>query len=75
MRIAEQIDSYGIIVSLLVFLSLVGHMVLHSFSTGESLITVLGFQEFINHFSTAIALIVVGVPEGLPMAISLGLAF
>ena len=61
--------------SLFVFLALVGHMVLHSLSAGTSLITAEGFQEFMNHFSTAIALIVVGVPEGLPMAISLGLAF
>ncbi len=43
--------------------------------TGSNGFRLETIMEAINHFSTALSLFIVAVPEGLPLAISLGIAF
>ena len=74
--IGQQIELFGVLVAILVFLTLIIHMFVKiHLNVDREIWSQATLQEFINHFSLAVALIIVGVPEGLPMAITLGLAF
>jgi len=76
--LAEQIGLVGTISAGLTFLCLLGHIVFNSYSTGN-------FQEHffqldtvgavVKAFIIAISIIVVSVPEGLPLAVTISLAF
>ncbi|XP_041024479.1 calcium-transporting ATPase 4, plasma membrane-type-like [Juglans microcarpa x Juglans regia] len=74
--VATLIGKIGLIVAVLTFVVLIGRYLLekalnHEFSDWSSsdALTIL------NYFATAITIIVVAVPEGLPLAVTLSLAF
>ncbi|KAI7872032.1 PMCA-type calcium-translocating P-type ATPase [Spinellus fusiger] len=73
--LADQIAKFGCIAAGLMFIALVMKMVVVSLSTGQwtplsELASIL-----INIIIQAITIVVVAVPEGLPMAVTLALAF
>ena len=75
-RIATQIGGYGYICAFFIFLAQCLFLILKILIDGstelldqETLIKLLDF------FTTAMAIIIVAVPEGLPLAVSISLAF
>ena len=69
-------EKIGVVLSTLIFLIQCVHLIRRVMTEeGRSLVSLRTFQELNNALSTALALVVVAVPEGLPMAISIGLAF
>lgn len=52
------------------------HLVLESlFFGGESLFQFHTLQELLNFFIVAVTIVVVAVPEGLPLAVTIALAY
>ena len=65
----------GTVVAIFVLAALIFHLILNIIFGVKDLISLETLQEIVNHISCAIALVIVTVPEGLPLAITLGLAF
>ncbi|MBR4802041.1 MAG: calcium-translocating P-type ATPase, PMCA-type [Bacteroidales bacterium] len=70
-KLGSQIGKVGITVSVLVFIALL----FYELHNGLSLSTPDGINHLITMFMLAVTLIVMAVPEGLPMSISLALAY
>ena len=70
-KLGKQIGWVGIIVSGLVFIALL----VYEFHNGLDLSSTEGISHLITMFMLAVTLIVMAVPEGLPMSISLALAY
>ena len=70
-RLGSQIGKVGITVSVLVFIALL----VYELHNGLSLSSPEGISHLITMFMLAVTLIVMAVPEGLPMSISLALAY
>ena len=71
-KLGSQIGKVGIIISGLVLVALLVYEWHHN---GLSLTTADGISQLITMFMLAVTLIVMAVPEGLPMSISLALAY
>ena len=72
-KIADWIGTIGFYVALFTFIVLVGYVIVDAFKVG-------GWHEgsthgLINSFIIAVTIIVVAVPEGLPLAVTLSLAY
>ena len=75
-NIAREVEKIGVVLSTLIFIIHCAHLLRRIMTEGDrELVSLRTFQELNNALSTALALVVVAVPEGLPMAISIGLAF
>ncbi len=75
-NIAREVEKIGVVLSTLIFIIQCAHLIRRIMTEGDrELVSLRTFQELNNALSTALALVVVAVPEGLPMAISIGLAF
>ena len=70
-KLGSQIGKVGITVSVLVFIALL----VYEFHHGLDLSTPDGINHLITIFMLSVTLIVMAVPEGLPMSISLALAY
>ncbi|MBR5074653.1 MAG: calcium-translocating P-type ATPase, PMCA-type [Bacteroidales bacterium] len=70
-KLGSQIGKVGITVSILVFIALL----VYELHNGLSLSSPEGISHLITMFMLAVTLIVMAVPEGLPMSISLALAY
>ncbi len=70
-KLGSQIGKVGITVSVLVFIALL----VYEYHHGLDLSTPDGINHLITMFMLAVTLIVMAVPEGLPMSISLALAY
>lgn len=51
------------------------HLVVESIYYGESLLKFDVIQQLLNFFIVAVTIIVVAVPEGLPLAVTIALAY
>ncbi|MBP5391478.1 MAG: calcium-translocating P-type ATPase, PMCA-type [Bacteroidales bacterium] len=70
-KLGSQIGKVGITVSVLVFIALL----VYEIHNGLDLSSTEGISHLITMFMLAVTLIVMAVPEGLPMSISLALAY
>lgn len=70
-KLGKQIGRVGITISLLIFFALL----LFEIKNGLQITTPEGITHIITIFMLAVTLIVMAVPEGLPMSISLSLAY
>ena len=70
-KLGKQIGKVGITVSILIFLALL----FFEIRNGLQITTSEGITHIITIFMLAVTLIVMAVPEGLPMSISLSLAY
>ena len=68
---------WGTYLAIVLLVASVLHMIWRSlaYSAAPDLFSMTKFQELINAVSVALAMIVVASPDGLPLAISIGLAF
>lgn len=60
------------------FICMMGHLLYGAYSTGDmlgSLLTLSTFHELVEAFIVAVSIIVVAVPEGLPLAVTIALAY
>jgi Ca2+ transporting ATPase len=60
------------------FLCMLGHMIHHMVKSGDflgSLLSVNTLHELVEAFIIAVTVIVVAVPEGLPLAVTIALAY
>ncbi|MBQ6310640.1 MAG: calcium-translocating P-type ATPase, PMCA-type [Bacteroidales bacterium] len=70
-KLGSQIGKVGITVSILVFVALL----VYELHNGLDLSSTEGISHLVTMFMLAVTLIVMAVPEGLPMSISLALAY
>lgn len=76
--LAEQIGLVGTYSAGLTFLCLFGHIVFNAYSTGnfsDQFFRLDTVSLVVKAFIIAISIIVVSVPEGLPLAVTISLAF
>jgi len=71
-KIADWIGTIGFYVALFTFIVLVGYVIVDAFNGGWTEGSTHGL---INSFIIAVTIIVVAVPEGLPLAVTLSLAY
>ena len=74
-KLGKQIGVFGIVISILVFATLFSHELLIHGKEWSYFETAEGVSHLITMFMLAVTLIVMAVPEGLPMSISLALAY
>lgn len=70
-KLGKQIGWVGISISVLVFLALL----VYEWQSGTDFFSPEGINHIVTMFMLAVTLIVMAVPEGLPMSISLSLAY
>ena len=73
-RLAHFISIVGFIVAGLTFFGLLGKDIIEGVFTSENLFTLDTAGRILKYFMVAVTLIVVSVPEGLPMSVTLSLA-
>lgn len=74
-HIANDIGKLGVAVATLTFLFLIGRLVIDSLSDNTPFFSSDNIALMINAFITSITVVVVAVPEGLPLAVTISLAF
>ena len=60
---------------MLTFVIVTTKLVISAYQTGESLLTVATLNTLVNYLILSITVIVVAVPEGLPLAVTISLAY
>lgn len=73
-KIARDIGIFGLIAAILIFLILIGRLLYDGF-TDEWDDAGYYFREVKEYFIISITILVVAIPEGLPLAVTLSLAF
>jgi Ca2+ transporting ATPase len=74
--LADQISNLGIAISIIIFAVMVGKEALNRmFYTHQTLFDSSFLDVFINSFIIAVTVIAVAIPEGLPVAVTIALAF
>lgn len=76
--LAEQIGNVGFYSAYLTFLCMLGHIVYGAYASGDfmgQLINLDTVHHLVDAFIIAVSIIVVAVPEGLPLAVTIALAY
>ncbi|KJE89783.1 calcium-translocating P-type ATPase [Capsaspora owczarzaki ATCC 30864] len=73
--LAESIAYFGIVMAAVTFSSLIGKHLFISHLNGEELFDEHFFSAIVKYTITAITMLVVAVPEGLPLAVTMALAY
>lgn len=74
--IADELSKYGYTAGFLIFVTMAVYLFLSIFFTSDrKMVTSESLMSILNIFSIACAIIIVAVPEGLPLSISIAMAF
>jgi Ca2+ transporting ATPase len=76
--LANQIGNVGMYAAILTFIAMLGHILYDSYITGDffgRLLTLSTLLLLVDAFIIAVSIIVVAVPEGLPLAVTIALAY
>ena len=76
--LAEQVGQVGMFSAAATFLAMFVHYIYDCFAEGnfvESFVSVETIHEVIEYFIIAVSIVVIAVPEGLPLAVTISLAF
>lgn len=76
--LAEQIGKVGMYAAVATFICMFGHLLYDLFQTGDFIGNLLTFNTvnvLVDAFIVSVSIIVVAVPEGLPLAVTIALAY
>jgi Ca2+ transporting ATPase len=76
--LAEQIGHVGMVAAGLTFICMLGHILYGAYATGDfvgGLFNLGTLHHLVEAFIVAVSIIVVAVPEGLPLAVTIALAY
>lgn len=73
--IAEQIGTVGVYCAILTFAASTANLLLTKWLNGDAFLTIETLNSLISFLIVGITIIVVAVPEGLPLAVTISLAF
>jgi len=72
---ADEIGIAGTRAAVLTFLAMGIHLLIEKHYANEEILTFHTLTQFLNFFMIAISVIVCAVPEGLPLAVTIALAY
>jgi magnesium-transporting ATPase (P-type) len=74
-KIARDIGIFGLVAAVMIFLVLTIRLIIEESDEGWDEKFMDYLQKFLEYFLLAVAILVVAIPEGLPLAVTLSLAF
>ena len=74
-RIADEIGKIGLICAILTFSASLINLIVTKAIAGEDLLTLDSLDRVLNFLVVAITIVVVAVPEGLPLAVTIAFAY
>ena len=74
-EIGDQIGKVGLYAAILTVLALISNLVIAKIINEEPVLTVATFSSIVRIFLIGITIVVVAVPEGLPLAVTISLAY
>ncbi len=72
---ADQIGKIGIGSATLTFLALLIHLTVDIISSGRCVFCYQTMNILVSYFIIAVSIVVIAVPEGLPLAVTISLAY
>lgn len=72
---ADQIGRMGLISAACTFLALMIHLVIDTMTENRCVFCYEEFSYVVNYFIIAVSIVVIAVPEGLPLAVTISLAY
>ena len=73
--IANEIGKLGVYVAVLTFIAMTVNLIIKTVSNDRNIIDVENLSALVNFVIIGITIIVVAVPEGLPLAVTISLAY
>lgn len=73
--LADYIKQYAYISAVIIFISMIAFVAFKIVFGPEELFSNSTLQKLLRAFTTAVAIVIVSVPEGLPLAVSIAMAF
>ncbi|CAD8137228.1 unnamed protein product [Paramecium octaurelia] len=73
--LADQIGEYGLKAAIITFISMTLHLLYDAAFNEYPLFSAHAVKEILNFFIVSVTIIVVAVPEGLPLAVTIALAY
>ncbi|CAD8210885.1 unnamed protein product [Paramecium pentaurelia] len=73
--VASDIGKLGVVVSILTFIALMGHLGYDCYLGKFPFLSIKTLQILVESFMISVTIIVVAVPEGLPLAVTIALAY
>lgn len=73
--IADQIGMVGFYTAVLTFFAMLGQLLLQVYNTDSELFVMKNLSEVLDYLIIGVSIVVVAVPEGLPLAVTISLAF
>lgn len=74
-KIATQIGMLGLAIAILTFIALCIRGVIHESKNGIQFFSLDTLNGLLNYFILGVTIVVVAVPEGLPLAVTISLAY
>lgn len=73
--LADQIGRMGMISAALTFFALLIHLIIDTIKYDRCVFCFEEFNTIVNYFIVAVSIVVIAVPEGLPLAVTISLAY
>lgn len=74
-KLASQIGRIGIIAAIVIFLVLIIRLVVEELRKGQGFDFKHNLEKIVQYLIIAVTVVVVSIPEGLPLAVTLTLAY
>lgn len=73
--LADQIGRLGLVAAGCTFAALMVHLIIDTISYDKCVFCFEEFNYIVNYFIVAVSIVVIAVPEGLPLAVTISLAY
>ncbi|MCB0368926.1 MAG: hypothetical protein KDD45_05600 [Bdellovibrionales bacterium] len=76
--LANQIGNVGFFAAIITFIAMLGHILYGAYASGDivgKLLTLDTLLHLVDAFIISVSIIVVAVPEGLPLSVTIALAY